>query len=101
MEKELALFIEDLKFGLEHTNRAEDRKLYETYLAYAACMLSKVVLSAPAEELFKAIDTNEKLWGNTWLQDPVKGKHPDSYQKFKEPAGYPGHSRFSLFKSVA
>ena len=91
MEKELALYIEDLKFGLENTNRVEDRKLYETYLANAACMLSIVVLKAPDEELFEAIDTNERLWGNTWLIDPVQSKNPESYLKFKELAGYPGY----------
>jgi hypothetical protein len=91
MEKELAKFIEDLEFGLSTTKRAEDRKLYETYLAYAACILSKVVLNAPKEELYKAIDTNERLWGNSWLVDPVQGKHPESYMKFKELSGYPGY----------
>lgn len=91
MEKELALFIEDLELGLETTNRAEDRKLYETYIAYAGIILSKVVLGEPKEEIFKAIDTNEKLWGNSWLNSPVKGNHPESYRKFKELAGYPGY----------
>ena len=91
MEKELALFIEDLEYGLRTTNRAEDRKLYETYLAYAACILSKVVLGAPASEIFEAIDTNEKLWGNSWLVSPVQGNNPESYIKFKELAGYPGY----------
>jgi len=91
MEKELAQFIEDLEFGLRTTDRAEDRKLYETYLAYAACIFSKVILKAPLDELHKAIDTNEKLWGNTWLVDPVQAKHPDSYKKFKELAGYRGY----------
>ena len=91
MEKELARFIEDLELGLRTTKRAEDRKLYETYLAYAACILSKVILNAPMEELYKAIDTNEKLWGNTRLVEPVQAKHPDSYRKFKELAGCRGY----------
>ena len=87
----LALFIEDLEYGLSTTKRAEDRKLYETYLAYAACILSKVVLNASMEEIYKAIDTNEKLWGNSWLVDPVIGKNPDSYKKFIKLSGYPGY----------
>ena len=91
MEKELALFIEDLELGFRTTNRAEDRKLYETYIAYAGAILSKVVLGAPKEEIFKAIDTNEKLWGNSWLHSPVKRNNPESYRKFKELAGYPGY----------
>ena len=91
MEKELALFIQDLEFGKQTTNRAEDRKLYEIYLAQAACMLSKIVLKAPSEELFESIDTNERLWGNSWLIDPVQGKNPESYRKFKELAGYSGY----------
>ena len=91
MEKELAQYIKDLEFGLRKTTRAEYITLYETYLSYAACILSKVVLNAPKEELYKAIDTNEKLLGNSWLVDPVQGQHPESYKKFKELSGYPGY----------
>ena len=91
MIEELALFIEDLEFGLRTTDRAEDRKLYETYITYAACILSKVVLGVEKEEIYKAIDSNEKLWGNSWLVSPVKGKNPESYRKFKESIGYPGY----------
>lgn len=50
-----------------------------------------VILKAPMEELYKSIDTNEKLWGNTWLGEPVQAKHPDSYRKFKKLAGYRGY----------
>ena len=91
MDKELALFIQDLEFGLQSTNRAEDRQLYERYLASASCILAKVVLGSPQKELFSAIDSNERLWGNTWLIDPVVGNNPDSYEKFKTIAGYPGY----------
>ena len=91
MEKELALFIEDLEYGLRNTNRAEDRKLYETYMAYAACILSKVLLGAEKSEIYKAIDTNEKLWGNTWLISPVKFQNPNSYENFKKLVEYPGY----------
>ncbi len=91
MENELALFIEDLEFGLKTTSRAEDHKLYETYIAYAGAILSKVVLGAPKEEIFKVIDTNEESWTNSWLHAPIKGDHPESYRKFKELAEYPGN----------
>ena len=91
MEKELAQFIEDLERGLTSTKRAEDRKLYERYLAQAACILSKVILNAPKEKLYTAIDSNEKLWGTSWLVDPIPGKYPNSYRKFKKLSGYPGY----------
>lgn len=93
MEKQLALFIEDLEYGLRTTTRAEDRARYETYLAHAACMLARLVLNKPKAELFKVIDTFEKLRGNTWLSAPMTGQHPDSYRKFKELAGYPGYDK--------
>jgi len=93
MERELALFIEDLEYGAATTSRAEDRKLYETYIAYAARILSKVVLKFPADEIFKAIDVNERLWGNSWLIDPVKGNNPESYERFKRLSGYKGYQK--------
>jgi hypothetical protein len=92
MEKELALYIDDLESGWKQTNRAEDRKQYEAYLAHAACILSKVILQAPENELFEAIDTNEKLWGNSWLQGDWMRKNPNSYKEFKRLARYPGYS---------
>lgn len=92
MQKELAQHIEDLEYGLRTTNRAEDRKLYETYLASTACLLSKVILNAPLEMLYKDIDAYERQCGNSWLIDPVQGKYPDSYRKFKELSGYPGYA---------
>lgn len=91
MKKEFALYIADLEYGLKNTKRAEDRNLYEKYLAQAACIMARIILEAPRNELFEEIDTNERLWGNTWLQDPVAKKSENSYKKFKEKAGYPGY----------
>tara|TARA_R110002073_G_scaffold191065_2_gene349749 strand:- start:597 stop:845 length:249 start_codon:yes stop_codon:yes gene_type:complete len=82
MEKEFALFIADLEYGLKNTKCAEDRNLYEKYLAQAACIMGKIILGAPKTEIFEEIDTNERLWGNTWLQDPVYKKSANSYKKF-------------------
>ena len=57
MEKALALYIDDLESGRKQTKWAEDRKLYEAYLAQAACILSKVILQVPENELFEAIES--------------------------------------------
>ncbi len=90
MSKELALHIEDLRAGLENTNRAEDRSKFSSLLAHAAILLAKVELEAPRSEVFEAIDTFERLWGHTWVEcwNP---EHPKSYEQFKEKVGYPGY----------
>lgn len=93
MEKELALLIADLESGLDQTDRAEDRKLFEACLAQAALLVSKVILDVPKEELFAAIDAYERLWGNTWLQGSWVKKYPDSYNRFKTLAGYRGFEK--------
>lgn len=91
MKKELALYIEDLQEGAMNTDHAEDRSRYEKYLAQAACIMSKLILQLPEKELFEAIDTNERLLGNTWLQGSWGRKHPESYSKFKRLARYSGY----------
>ena len=88
MQKELALYIEYLEFALNNTNQAEDRKLYTMYLASIGCVLAKVVLSAPREEIVEAIKSYDRLCGNTWLTAPVEGENSDSYNKFKVLIGY-------------
>ena len=62
--------------------------------------LSKVVLNAPKEELYKAIVINEKLGGNSWLVDPVQAKYPNCYKKIKKLAGYQGYGRDSKDQST-
>jgi hypothetical protein len=88
MSKELALHIEDLRAGLENTHQAEDRSKFISLLAYAAILLAKIELEAPKSEIFDAIDTFDRLWGQTWVEcwNP---ESPESYELFKKKVGYP------------
>lgn len=88
MKVSFSRHIEDLYMGLERTQSVEDRPRYVALLAHAAIVLAKLTLDAPKSDLFAAIDTYERLWGNTWLEgwSPV---YPDSYDKFKSEVGYP------------
>ncbi len=63
MENEFALFIVGLEYGLKNTKCAEDRNLYEKYLAQAACIMGKIISGAPKTEIFEEIDTNQKALG--------------------------------------
>jgi len=88
MEKYLALHIQDLESGLAATDRAEDRPKLEKLLAYAGCLLSKVVLNTDKEELFQSIESFNHLWGHTWLEGTWQQENKGSYEKFKTLAGY-------------
>ena len=90
MSTSLANHIEDLRRGLETTNRAEDRPGFKSLLAQAGIVLAKVSLDAPQVELFHEIDTYERLWGHTWLEH-WNPKHPESYATFKHQVRYPGY----------
>ena len=91
MEEHLARHIENLELGFKSTNRAEDRPKFESLLASAGCILSKVILKASKEDLFESIDAYEHLWGYTWIEGEWKQKNEGSYEKFKEEVGYSGY----------
>ena len=90
MSAALAKHIEDLRIGWETTNRAEDRPIFESLLAQMAIIFAKTTLGAPDRELFEAIDTYERLWGNSFVTcwNP---NNPESYEIFKDQVGYPGY----------
>lgn len=88
MALEMARFISDLKRGLEQTTRTEDRPLFQSYLGQAAVIISKVLLDANQADLFNEIEANERLWGYSYLTGDWNQKFPDSYEAFKDFAGY-------------
>ena len=71
MINEIANYVLDLQKGLSETRHAEDRSIYQHYLAEAAVMLAKAVKETDIEEMSKLVQTHERLWGHTWLQDEV------------------------------
>ena len=83
MKKELATYILMLNEAAQSTKRAEDRPLYEKYLASAAVILALVESDAEREKIQSEMDTHEHLWGNTWLIDDAYKIPSDAWQKIK------------------
>lgn len=84
MKKELATYILKLNESAQLTKRAEDKPLYEKYLASAAVILALVENGAEKETIRNEIETHERLWGNTWLIDDAYKNPSDAWQKVKE-----------------
>jgi hypothetical protein len=84
MKKELATYILKLNEAAQTTKRAEDRPLYEKYLASAAVILALVESGAGNEVIQNEVQTHERLWGNTWLVDDAYKNPSSAWQKVKE-----------------
>ena len=83
MKKELATYILKLNEAAKTTKRAEDRSLYEKYLASAAVILALVESGAEKEVIQNEVQAHERLWGNTWLVDDVYKNPSSAWQKVK------------------
>ena len=84
VEKTLARYILDLSESLSKTHYAEDRPIYEAYLADVAVLFAIVVEGAEREAIQQRIEQHDRLWDHTWLQDPEYVKPRSSYDKVKE-----------------
>jgi len=71
LEHDLAEYVRTLEQCSHSTHRAEDRALYEAYLADAAGFLAAVALGITDDETRERFQRHERLWGTTWLIDPV------------------------------
>jgi hypothetical protein len=71
MKKAVAEYILLLRDAKGKTHQAEDRPLYEKYLAGAAVLLALIEKGADKKAITDAFLDHECLWGQTWLQDPV------------------------------
>ena len=84
MNEDFAKYITDLQYCMENTHQAEDRHLYTKYLAEASYILAEITLGANKARIVELINGHERLWGNTWLQDPVYERASKTYQEFKQ-----------------
>ena len=84
MRTELADYILCLSDSLEHTHHANDRPLYQRYLADAAVLLALVERGADVEELKRRIEIHERLWSQTWLVGEEHVAVSGAWKKFKE-----------------
>src|SRR5690349_12120276 len=71
LERDLAEYVTALEHCRRSTHRAEDHPLYEAYLADVAGFVAAVVLGTSAAETNERFQRHERLWGTTWLIDPV------------------------------
>ncbi|HSF31439.1 MAG TPA: hypothetical protein VLK82_13335 [Candidatus Tectomicrobia bacterium] len=67
----LAQYLLSLFRASEGTHRAEDRPLYRMYLAEAGVLRALAVMGAERERLRRHFAQHGRLWGQTWLHDPV------------------------------
>lgn len=88
IEKAVVRYILDLSESADATHHAEDRPVYESYLADAAFLFALVVDGAEKAKIEEYIQGHERLWGHSWLQDPVYKKPRESFEKIKKLAGY-------------
>lgn len=58
--------------------------MYASYLADAAVLLALVVDGAEKSKIGQYIQDHERLWGHTWLKDPVYKKPRESFEKIKK-----------------
>ena len=88
LNKKLAAYILSLEECLDKTHRAEDRSIYASYLSDAAGILAVCVNEVPAMELHSRIESHERLWGHTWLQDEIFKKAADAWEAVLQEAKY-------------
>ena len=84
MKKIIAQYIIALKEAAENTHRAEDRPIYQLYLADAAYLLALAEIEASFEVLSEAVNSHERLWGHTWLVDDVFKGPSKAWQVVKD-----------------
>lgn len=84
MKKELSTYILKLYKAEQAAKQAEDRPLYEKYLAGAAVMLALAEKGAKKEMIMNEIRSHERLWGNAWLTDEVWKGPRNAWEKVKE-----------------
>lgn len=67
----LARYVLSLFQASENTHRAEDRPLYRMYLSEAGVLLALAATGVERDHLLRHMAQHDRLWGQTWLQDPV------------------------------
>jgi hypothetical protein len=84
LSERIAAYVLSLEECAAKTRRAEDRSIYEKYLADAAGMLAWSVAAGSIAELQQRAKSHERLWGHAWLQDEVYGKAAEAWSGVKE-----------------
>ena len=83
MKKELAHYILKLNEAAHSTKRAEDRKIYERYLAHAGVILAMLQNGADKKEIENEVQSHERMWGNDWLVDDAYKSPAEAWKAVK------------------
>ena len=81
--KSLADYVICLSESAAHTHHADDRPLYQMYLADVAVLLALAVKGSGTAQLEVRIEQHERLRGQTFLAGPEHGAIAESWQRFK------------------
>jgi hypothetical protein len=79
----LADYILCLSRSLEYTRHADDRPLYQSYLADAGVLLALLLRESRHPEIQSQIELHERRWGQTWLVGPEHTAVADAWRRFK------------------
>lgn len=83
MKLELADYILCLSETLAHTKQANNRPLYNMYLADAAVLLAQAERGVSVEELRRGVEDHERLLSNTWLVGDEHKAVFETWKRFK------------------
>jgi len=79
----LVKYVLALEQSSEPTSRAEDRSIYKSLLADAGPILASALVRDAQSNIASRISQHERLWGYSWLQDPVFQSASDAWQAVK------------------
>ena len=79
-----AKYILALRDAAGATHQAEDRPIYEMLLAEAGIILALIETNADRATIASAVASHERLWGHTWLRDPVFNGPSSAWQNMKD-----------------
>jgi hypothetical protein len=83
-QKALADYILCLSQSWEHTHHANDRPLYQSYLAEAAVMLALFMQDSDARQIETLIQGHSRNLGYTWLVGPEHDAVEKAWKAFVE-----------------
>jgi hypothetical protein len=86
--EDFSQYVRVLQRCAEETQYAEDRTPYMRLLADAGAILANMTLSDDQRVISELIQAHDRLWGQSWLQDPVQANASQTYEAFKRRNGF-------------
>jgi hypothetical protein len=83
MNRKIAYYVLMLRDAVGETHQAQDRPIYAKLIAEAGVLLALVDTTADSKIIVEAVTAHERLWGYTWLKDPVFEKPSKAWQEVR------------------